>query len=269
MVTTAEEHVRAGRPEEAMVALRDAIKKAPADPKLRIFLFQLLCVLGEWEKALTQLTVLRDLDAASLLLAEIFTPVLHAEQQRAEVFAGRQTPLVFGAPEEWIGLLVQANHFIAQGNPAASQELRERAFDAAPAVPGTINDQPFDWIADADSRLGPVLEVIMEGKYYWIPFSRIQAINIEAPSDLRDFVWTPAHFTWSNGGNAPGFIPSRYPGSHAATDDAVRMARATTWEQRGEDLFIGLGQRLFATSEAEIPLLELRKLQLSPAVPAA
>ena len=31
----------------------------------------------------------------------------------------------------------------------------------------------FEWIADADSRLGPLLEVILEGKYYWAPFCRI------------------------------------------------------------------------------------------------
>src|SRR5260221_6018816 len=100
------------------------------------------------------------MDADSALLAQIFTPVLQCEALRGEVFAGGRGPLVFGEPEEWVGLLVQANQLIAQGNYAASRELRERAFEAAPAVPGKLNDRDFEWVADADSRLGPILEAI-------------------------------------------------------------------------------------------------------------
>ena len=63
---------------------------------------------GKWEKALTQLNVLADMDAESMLLAQIFRPVLDCETLRTEVFAGKRTPLIFGEPEEWIGWLVQA-----------------------------------------------------------------------------------------------------------------------------------------------------------------
>src|SRR4030095_9564113 len=107
--------------------------------------------------------------AYSMLLAQIFTPVLHCEAFRAEVFAGKRSPVIFGEPEEWMSLLVQANQLAAEGKFTASRELRDRAFEAAPAVPGKINDTPFDWIADADSRLGPVLEAVFDGKYFWIP----------------------------------------------------------------------------------------------------
>jgi type VI secretion system protein ImpE len=262
---TAEEHLRTGQPDEALAALRESVKKAPADPKLRIFLFQLLCVQGEWEKALTQLQVLGDMDADSAMLAQIFRPVVECEQLRSEVFAGKRGPLIFGEPEPWIGPLVQANQFVAEGKYAAARELRERAFDEAPAVAGTLNEQPFEWIADADSRLGPLLEVIMDGKYYWVPFSRISSLRLEPPSDLRNFVWMPAHFTWSNGGHAPGFIPARYAGSESSPDPGLRLARKTEWIEKDEGLFVGFGQRLLATSGSECPLLELRRLDLSPA----
>lgn len=264
----AEEYLRSGQLDEALANVRESVKKSPADPKPRIFLFQLLSVLGQWEKALTQLQVLSEMDADSMLLARIFTPVLHCEALRTEVFAGKRSPLIFGEPEEWIGLLVQGNQLVAEAKFAASRELRERAFEAAPAVPGKINDQPFDWIADADSRLGPILEVIMDGKYYWVPFSRIQKIQAEPPTDLRNFVWTAAHFTWSNGGNAPGFIPTRYAGTESKSDSSLRLAKKTEWEQKDADLHIGLGQRLLATNESEYPLLELRTIEFSP-VPVA
>src|SRR4030095_6456608 len=66
---TPEEHLRNGQLEEALAGLRETVKKSPADSKPRIFLFQLLCIVGQWEKALTQLQLLSELDADSMLLA--------------------------------------------------------------------------------------------------------------------------------------------------------------------------------------------------------
>src|SRR5438094_624184 len=184
----AEELLKAGRLDEALTSLHEQVRKAPTDARLRIFLFQLLSVLGRWDKALTQLQVLRDMDAESMLLAQIFTPVLNAETARAEVFAGTRGPTIFGEPAEWISLLVQANQLAAQGQINAARTLQQQALDQAPASAGKINGQPFEWIADADSRLGPLLEIILEGGYYWAPFFRIKSIHIEPPSDLRDMV---------------------------------------------------------------------------------
>ena len=82
---------------------------------------------------------------------------------------------------------------------------------------------PFNWIADADSRLGPVLEAIINGRYYWVPIQQIRAINITQAADLRDLVWLPAEFTWINGGQAFGLIPTRYPGSESVVDSAIQI----------------------------------------------
>ncbi len=56
-------------------------------------LFQMLAVQGEWEKALTQLNVSADLDAGNLLMAEVCRPAIAAEALRAEIFAGKRSPL--------------------------------------------------------------------------------------------------------------------------------------------------------------------------------
>ena len=266
---TAEEHLRAGQLDEALAALQQSIRANPADSKLRIFLFQLQSISGAWQKALTQLNVISDMDAETAILAKIFTPVLNLEALRAEVFAGRRSPLIFGEPPEWIGKLLQANQLIAQGNYAASSELREQAFEDAPSTPGKINGAPFEWIADADSRLGPVLEAFLDGKYYWIPFSRIQTIVIEAPTDLRDLVWLPAQFVWANGGQACGFIPTRYSGSESSPDSALRLSRKTEWKTPAEGIYLGVGQRLFATDQEDVPLLDARKIEFTPSQSAA
>jgi type VI secretion system protein ImpE len=262
---TAEEFIRAGKTEDALAALQQEIRSKPGDAKLRIFLFQLLSVLGKWEKALTQLNVLRDLDADGVILAQIFTPAVQCEMLRAEVFSGHRSPLIFGEPMEWIGLMVKANQLLAQGQLEPAVELRNQAFDDAPLTAGKINDRPFEWIADADSRLGPLLEIMLDGKYYWAPFSRIKTLSIEPPGDLRNLVWSPAHFVWINGGEASGFIPTRYPGSESAGDSSFNLARKTEWRELAGETYIGLGQRLFATNEGEYPLLDVKQIEFSSA----
>lgn len=259
----AAELVQAGRLTEALNALQAEIRQNPGDSKLRIFLFQLNCVLGRLDKALTQLQVVASLNAETMLLAQIFRPVIACELLRREVFAGKRTPLLFGEPAEWMGWLVQANTLLAEGKTKAAAELRAKALEAAPASSGQVDGQAFEWIADADSRLGPMLEVMMDGKYYWIPFCRIARIEIEKPSDLRDLVWTPAKFTWTNGGAVSAHIPVRYPDTENSEDDALRLARKTDWREAGAECYLGLGQRVLATDAADLPLLQCRVIQLN------
>jgi type VI secretion system protein ImpE len=258
----ADELLKAGRLTEALAALQAQVRDNPADPKLRVFLFQLQSVLGQWDKAQTQLTVAADLDPTNLLMAQVCRDGLAAEAFRAEVFAGRRQPLVFGEPQEWVGLLLQSNQLAEQGNHDAARGLRERAFEAAPATSGTLNGEPFEWIADSDMRLGPMLEAVIQGRYFWVPVHNVREIRIEAPTDLRDLVWLEAMFTWSNGGTAPGLIPTRYPGSERSPEPALVMARRTEWDTRGDGASVGVGQRVLATDANEYPLLEVRHLVL-------
>jgi type VI secretion system protein ImpE len=261
---TADEFLKQGQLDEALKAIQNVVRDDPANPKPRIFLFQLLSVLGDWQRANTQLRVLSEMDSESMMLARIFEPVLLCEAFRADVFAGKRTPIIFGEPPEWIGLLVEAMELFGSGKYQAAIELRDQAFDAAPESGGTINGEPFTWIADADERLGPVLEVILEGRYYWIPFCRIREVFVEPVTDLRDLVWAPAQFVWENGGQAAGHIPTRYSGSEHSADNQLKLARKTEWRNQDE-IHFGLGQRLFATDKNEYPLLEVRKIDLTSA----
>jgi type VI secretion system protein ImpE len=259
---TAEEFLRNGQLTECLAALQSQVRQDPAKPEYRVFLFQLLAVLGQWERALTQVNVAAEMDPKCLVLAQMYAPALQCEALRAQVFAGERTPVIFGEPEPWMGMLVEANRLTGVGQLEAGQELRRRALDEAPATAGTIDGRPFEWIADADSRLGPMLELILNGRYYWVPFSRIRTLRLEEPTDLRDVVWLPAQVQWSNGGEAVALVPVRYPGSEASGDPAVQLARKTDWVSRGGGLDVGLGQRLLATDEDDSPLLATRVIQL-------
>ena len=137
--------------------------------------------------------------------------VVRCEVLRAKVFEGARTPTVLGDPGPWLPLLIEATRLLATGEPARAATLRDAAFDAAPPSAATLDGVDADWLADADPRLGPTLEAIVEGRYVWVPYARLRRVDSSHPQDMRDQVWMPARFTWDNDGTAVGFIPTRYP----------------------------------------------------------
>ena len=268
-LAAAEAAIRAGDPTLALVSLTAAVKANPAKASLRIFLAQLLCVTGAWSRAHTQLNVVADLDSSTGPMREMVGHALRCELLRAKVFEGKRSPMVFGQPDEWLAMLIESMLQAGQGAHDMAHQLAARAFDAAPATRGQINGEPFEWIADADSRLGPVLEAMVNGRYYWIPFSRLSRVSIDAPTDLRDRVWLPAHISFSNGGEQIAMIPTRYPGSESSTDGAILMANKTEWRDLGAERFAGLGQRVLVTDLGEHDMLGVRLIELDPSAAEA
>jgi type VI secretion system protein ImpE len=263
LADVAEQTLKGGDPVAALAQLQEQVRARPADPKLRVFLFQLLCVLGQWERALNQLDVASNLDPEALAMAQTYRDAVQCEAVRDDVFGGRKSPLIFGQPDQWLALLIESLLLQGQGEHQRSMQLRAQAFDEAPTTSGDIDGRPFAWISDADSRLGPVLEAVINGRYYWIPFSRLNKIELEPPEDLRDMVWIPARLQFENGGETVALIPTRYPGSASSGDGLIALARKTVWEEIGPDSHRGLGQRVLATDADEVPLLEARTITLT------
>ena len=262
---TPDEFIKNGDPAAAKSALMVLVRDDPANVNHRIFLFQLCCVLGEYDRALNQLNVIGEMSDKTLAMVQTYRELLQCESLRQSVFRGEKTPLLFGEPEPWVGDIFESLKLQSQGNITEAQELRLSAYKSIDAITGTINDEAFTWIADADSRIGPFLEAIINGKYYWVPLHHISKIEIEAPEDLRDFVWLPAQFTWQNEGQVVGFIPTRYPGSESISDGHIQLSKKTEWEQLQEDVYVGLGQRMFATDVNDYALLDIRQINFSAA----
>jgi type VI secretion system protein ImpE len=216
-------------------------------------------------------------------MVQTYREAIRCELLRGEIFAGKRSPLIFGQPDEWLALLTQALKLTAEGQHAAAADLRAKALDAAPATSGTIavasptriaGDRPdakapappttpFEWLADADSRLGPVVEAIFNGRYYWVPFHRVQRIMVDPPEDLRDVVWMPAHFVWANGGDTVALLPTRYAGSESNADPLIKLARRTDWSEPAAGAFLGQGQRMLAADSGEFPLMDVREIKLN------
>jgi type VI secretion system protein ImpE len=263
-LSAAEQAVKSGDPHAALKLLQDEVRANPADPKLRVFLFQLLCTLGQWDRALTQLNVAGEMDASTLAMVQTYREAIQCERLREQVFQGKKVPLLFGQPEAWVALLIEALLREGQGEADHARAMRDQAFEAAPACIGRADVQAFAWIADADMRLGPVLEAVVNGRYYWVPFMHLTEITLEAPEDLRDLVWMPAHLQFTNGGATVALIPTRYAGSDLG-DPLQAMARKTDWIERSPGFFVGCGQRLLTTDIGDMALMDVRSIEIEPA----
>src|SRR4029077_12160491 len=90
--TVAEQSLRNGDPIAALKELQEEVRAKPADAKLRIFLFQLLAVTGQWERALNQLNVASGLDPAALVMEQMYGEAVRCELLRAQVFEGKKSP---------------------------------------------------------------------------------------------------------------------------------------------------------------------------------
>lgn len=263
-ITKAEQSLKDGDPNAALRFLQEEVKAKPADAKLRTFLFQLLAVTGQWDRALNQLNVAAELDPAALAMAQMYREAIQCEVLRAEIFKGKKSPMIFGQPEQWLALLIESLLLTGQGKTKEAEKLRKQAFEEAPTTSGAIDTKSFNWIADADSRLGPVCEAIINGRYYWVPFSRITEITITEPEDLRDVVWMPAHLHFENGGESVALLPTRYAGSETNDDAAIMLARKTVWHEASADVFHGQGQRILSTDEGDFSLMDIRSITLQP-----
>ncbi len=233
----AKELFHAGRLDDAVQALVAELKNDPANDRQRTFLFELLCFAGAWDRAEKQLDVLARAGGNTELGALLYRGALAAERTRERTFAG------------------------------------ELSASDSPPPAGALNEQPFEWISDADPRIGPKLEVFAAGAYMWIPFAQIESIEIPAPRRLRDLLWTPAvvhtgpDFQDKDLGEV--LLPVLCPLSAHNTDDQVRLGGVTVWQESPAGA-IPLGRKVIIVDDEEIPLLEARRLTFNAAdaVPA-
>lgn len=255
--------LRSGDVDAARAALVNIVRSRPADDKARMFLFQLLCVLGEWAKARKQLEVLAQVAENAQMLLVTYNQAIDAELLRADVFDGKADMPVLVGMGGWIDGVAQAVTLQMQGKASEADAMRDEAFSHAPDTPGEVAGRRFDFISDADMRFGPAFEAIVAGRYGLIPFEAVQSISSDGPQDLRDTVWFPVQIALRSGQSIAAFLPARYPGSHAASANSIRLGRQTDWIDQpwGQ---AGLGQRIWSLSDGtDIGLLDLRSISFA------
>ena len=227
-----------------------------------MFLFQLLALTGEWTKARTQLNALAQLSPEAQMFAVAYGQAIDAEQSRADVFAGKAPVSLLVKSQAWTEDLAAAlTHEIA-GKADEAEAARDRAYDAAPDMKGSIDGVAFDWIADADHRFGPALEAIIAGKWGLVPFDAVEKIKSKGPQALSDLIWYPVEIAFKSGQSVAGFLPGRYPGTETGGDNAAVLARVTHEIESPMGPLL-TGQHVLALSTGEErDLLSLRVLDM-------
>src|SRR5215510_4124766 len=82
----------AGRVTDAIQALGAYLRDHPTDTSQRIFLFELLCFSGQYERAEKQLSVLAQGGSKTQLGAILYYAALHAEKTRHDLFRDEAFP---------------------------------------------------------------------------------------------------------------------------------------------------------------------------------
>jgi type VI secretion system protein ImpE len=242
--------------------LQAKIRAQPAVAGHRWALFQLLCVMGQWERAIQQLQVYAQLSPPEGPVAQVYRDLIRAERWRAKVVAGHERPgFVFDTPP-WVERLIDALRLIADGKPDDADRTREAALDDAPLVAGSTAQTGFEWIGDSDSRFGPVCEIVTAGHYRWLPFADIAAWKVERPATFLGLVWAPCTLTLADGSTLHGFMPARYPDIEhvqggSRERDAIRLGRTTIWQESGRTGVIASGQKTWTTSAGDMSLFAL------------
>lgn len=263
-MAAADELIKAGNLAQAKVEILETVKRAPQDQGARMYLFQLLLVTGEWEKALIHLRALAQISAEAQMLATVYNGLIETEKSRTLAYAGKlDVPFLISKPA-WSDDFTASFKLIGKGEIDEGLNRRALALEVAAEAPGTFNGTEFSWIADVDSRLGPNLEVVIGGQWGLIPFELIEQVTTDGPQNLRDLVWLPAEFRFKTGQSGAGFIPARYPGSEKHADSSVVLGRSTVWENGVGDEEYPVGQRLFwSGEELDFSLFELRTLSVA------
>ena len=232
---SARELYAAGRLDAAIETLGAELRDNPTDAQRRVFLFELLALAGQYDRAEKQLDVLARAGAKAEMGTLLYRSAIEAERVREHMFATGDYP----------------------STPAPGP------------VAGTRNGQPFLEIEDADPRIGARLEVIAGGRYLWIPFAHVASVRIEAPTRLRDVRWLPARIATNASVRdlelGEVLLPALTAGAWRHADPEIRLGRATDWDELPDDGgFAPVGQKVWRIDGEHVPLLQIRDITLTP-----
>ena len=228
---------QAGKLSEAIQALSAEIRDNPTDAQRRIFLFELLCFAGDYDRADKHLNFLADQSPQAQMGAVLYMSSLHGERLRQKLFEDKDYPT------------------------APVDDSKSRG--------GTVNEKPFESIEDSDPRIGARLELLAAGAYLWIPFEHIEVIDFQPPKRVRDLLWRPALVR-----TGPAFkdkelgevmVPVLSPFSWKNADENVKLGRATVWETGADGEVLPYGQKTFLVDGEDIPILELNHIEFAAA----
>lgn len=260
-MSSAQDHYRNGDLGAAVSALSEELRAAPGHVGKRAFLTELLCALGDFERADRQLEAMLALDPDTLLTVATWRQLLRAAQARREVFSAGRAPEVADTPTDRIKTLLTINLAIREGRLAEAAAAAQALEAARRPCPAVVDGQQVEDVRDLDDLCAGILEVLASnGKYFWVDLEQVASLRLEPPRRPLDLLWRKARLVLRNGSDSEVFIPAIYP---TVTDDpAALLGRRTDWLDDG-GLVRGTGLRTWLIGDHARPLTELDSIEFT------
>jgi len=264
----AREFLKNGDLTQAIEQAQHDVRARPLDSRDRMFLFELLCFAGQWDRATGQLDTLTEFSAdkaaGDLVLCR---ELLGAQVERERFLSAGKPPRFFIEPPSTVATILDAWVRLRAGELAEAAQRLEQSEAGRLPPRGRLGQARFEDFRDTDDALAGVLEAFARGVYYWVPWEDIQYLDVQPPRSLRDLLWAPARIALAQGILGEIYLPCLYPGSAGQSDDLVRLGRKTDWVDAGCDLGRGMGLKTFLADDAFRTIFELRDLHFD--APAA
>jgi type VI secretion system protein ImpE len=254
---------KAGRLRDAVAEQTQAVRQQPNDSGRRSFLAELLCFTGELSRAELQLDAIAQQDPEAVLAVGQYRQLVHAEQARQQFYTNGRLPEFLEPPSPVFQLHLEASIRIREGEAAEAVALLARAEEQRVKVTGKCDGQALEDWRDLDDLSASFLEILAtNGNYYWVPIDRVERLLFVAPSRPRDLLWRHAQLTVRGGVDGEVFVPVLYPGTHADSDDSLRLGRGTDWRGGDGTPVRGVGQRTFLIGGDARAILDIKEITL-------
>jgi type VI secretion system protein ImpE len=237
------------------------VKNNPTHGNSRTFLFELLSFAGEFERAEKQLEAIGHQDVKTEMGAMVYRNNLKAERERLHLFKQGVQPAFLTEPPEYVDWQINAINNFRLGNLKEARELLDRAEEARPAFKGTADGKPFEDFRDFNDFVAPIFELIVKSQYVWLPIEHVRSIEIHAPKNLRDLLWTPVTVESIDGTVGEVYIHALYSGSSEHENDMVKLGRMTDWREVEEGFYTGSGLRAFLLDDEDKALFDLKLIE--------
>ena len=250
-----------GKLVEAVNAALDVVKKKPTDTDARGQLIELLFFTGDLERADKQLETIGQQDPNAQVGVSLLRQSVRAETARQQFFKDGRLPEFLFEPSPSLKLHLEASIAVREGKLAEAADKLAAAENQHKPVRGTCNGKPFDDFRDMDDLCSSFWEVLTStGKYYWIPFERVEFVEFRAPERPKDLLWRRCNMKVIEGPEGEVFVPALYAGTHLSTDDQLRLGRGTDWITADNAPVRGVGQRMFLAGNQDVSIMELTEI---------
>lgn len=253
------ESITQGNLQEARQRLESLLKDDPLSLDLRSVYVELLCVLGELEKADQQLDMMVRQHPDCLLGAVNLRQLIRAQTARLDFYQGGMTATLFHEADASFESLLALHLALREGDQAGAQAAAQQLESLRQAPQFELNGETVTEVRDLDDSLGGYLEILgTDGKFYLTKFSEIESLELQPVTSIVDLAWRRVHICITDGPQGEAFLPVCYIHS---TSEASRVGKETSWQEHGDYLVTGLGQKMMLVNDQAAPLTQLRDWQ--------